>query len=79
MWGWDSIHMIAAALRAVAADKGNVDRARLKTALDRLEHKGATGTFRFSATVHELIDPADAVIGVVEDGKWIRYSSRKKN
>ena len=47
-------------------------------ALDRLEHKGATGTFRFSATVHELVDPADAVIGIVEDGKWIRYGSRTK-
>lgn len=78
MWGWDSIHIIAAALRTVAADKGNVDRARLKVALDSLEFKGATGTFRFSSTVHELVDPADAVVGVIEDGKWIRYTSRKK-
>lgn len=78
MWGWDAIHILAIALGRVAPETGNVDRARLKAALDQLEFKGATGTFRFTATTHELVDPADAVMGIVEDGKWIRYASRKK-
>jgi branched-chain amino acid transport system substrate-binding protein len=78
MWGWDSIHILAAAFARVAPETGNVDRVKLKAALDQLEHKGATGTFRFTAQTHELVDPADAVIGIVEEGKWIRYSSRKK-
>jgi hypothetical protein len=51
---------------------------KLKAALDQTDLKGATGRFKFSATTHELVDPADAVMGIVEDGKWIRYASRKK-
>ena len=78
MWGWDAIHIIAASLAKIVDGNGNVDRTRLKAALDRLEFKGATGTFRLSAKVHELTDSADAVIGIVENGKWIRYTSRKK-
>ena len=43
-----------------------------------LRYDGATGTFKWSDKTHELVDPSDAVIGIVEGGKWIRYSSRKK-
>jgi branched-chain amino acid transport system substrate-binding protein len=78
MWGWDAIHILAAAFAKIAPETGNVDRVKLKATLDQLEHKAATGTFRLSAKTHELVDPADAVIGIVEEGKWIRYTSRKK-
>lgn len=78
MWGWDSIHILAAALAKVAPETGNVDRVKLKAALDQSDFKGATGSFKFTAATHELVDPADTVIGVVEDGKWIRYASRKR-
>lgn len=37
-----------------------------------------SGTFKFTAKTHELTDPADTVIGIAEDGKWIRYASRLK-
>lgn len=78
MWGWDSIHILAAALAKVAPPAGNVDRVKLKATLDETTAKGATGTFKFTANTHELTDPADTVIGIVEDGKWIRYASRLK-
>ena len=78
MWGWDSIHILARALAKVAPETGDVDRTRLKAALDQTDLKGATGSFKFSAKTHELVDPADAVMGIVEDGKWIRYASRKQ-
>jgi len=78
MWGWDSIHILAAALAKVAPPTGTVDRVKLKATLDETTVKGATGTFKFTAKTHELIDPADTVIGIVEDGKWIRYASRLK-
>jgi branched-chain amino acid transport system substrate-binding protein len=78
MWGWDSIHILAGALGKVASETGNVDRVKLKAALDQTDLKGATGTFKFSDKTHELVDPSDAVMGIVEAGKWIRYASRKK-
>jgi branched-chain amino acid transport system substrate-binding protein len=78
MWGWDSIHILAGALTKVAPDAGNVDRVKLKAALDQTSLKGATGTFKFTATTHELVDPSDAVIGIVAGGKWIRYAPRKE-
>jgi len=78
MWGWDAIHILAAALAKVAPETGNVDRVKLKAALDQTELKGATGAFKFTAKTHELVDPADAVMGIVENGKWIRYVSRTK-
>ncbi len=77
MWGWDSIHILAVALTKVAPATGSVDRAKLKAALDETSLAGATGTFKFSARIHELTDPADVVMGIVENGKWIRYTSRK--
>jgi branched-chain amino acid transport system substrate-binding protein len=77
MWGWDSIHIIAKALAKVAGETGNVDRTKLKLALDQTDYPGATGHFKFTATTHELADPSNVVMGVVENGKWIRYASRK--
>jgi branched-chain amino acid transport system substrate-binding protein len=78
MWGWDSIHILVAGLAKVAPETGNIDRVKLKAALDQTELKGATGTFKFTDKTHELMDPADAVIGIIENGKWIRYASRVK-
>ncbi len=78
MWGWDSIHIIASALAKVAGQTGPIDRTKLKLALDQIDYPGATGHFKFTAATHELVDPNDVVMGVVENGKWIRYASRKK-
>lgn len=78
MYGMDAIEFLAAALRKAAPATGNVDRVELERALDQTDYQGATGHFKFSPTVHEIVDPSEVVIGVIEDGKWIRYSSRKK-
>ncbi len=77
MYGMDAIEFLAAALSKAAPASGNVDRVQLKNALDQTDYHGATGHFRFSPSVHEIVDPAEAVIGIIQDGKWIRYSSRK--
>ena len=78
MYGMDAIEILAAALRKAAAATGNVDRVKLEAALDQTDYQGATGHFKFSPTVHEIVDPSEIVIGIIEDGKWVRYSSRKK-
>ncbi|MCC6947962.1 MAG: ABC transporter substrate-binding protein [Bradyrhizobiaceae bacterium] len=78
MYGMDAISILAQALSKVAPASGNVDRVKLKGALDATDYQGSTGHFKFSATVHEIADPSEVVIGIIEDGKWIRYGSRKK-
>lgn len=78
MYGMDAIQILAAALRKVAPANGNVDRVMLKGALDQTDYQGATGHFKLSATVHEIVDPSEIVIGIIEDGKWLRYASRRK-
>jgi branched-chain amino acid transport system substrate-binding protein len=78
MYGMDAIQILARALSKAAPTTGNVDRFKLKGALDQTDYEGATGHFKFSATVHEINDPSEVVIGIIENGKWIRYASRKK-
>ena len=65
-------------MRKAAATTGNVDRVKLEAALDQTDYQGATGHFKFSPNVHEIVDPSEIVIGIIEDGKWVRYGSRKK-
>jgi branched-chain amino acid transport system substrate-binding protein len=78
MYGVDAMQILAAALAKAAPSSGNVDRVRLKEALDQTDYKGATGHFKLSSTVHEIADPGEVVIGIIEDAKWVRYGSRKK-
>lgn len=78
MYGMDAIEILSRALGKAAPASGNVDRVKLKGALDETDYQGGTGHFKFSATVHEIADPGEVVIGIIEDGKWIRYGSRKK-
>ena len=78
IYGMDAIEIVAKALRKAAPAKGDVDRVKLKEALDRTDYEGATGHFKFTPKIHEIVDPGEAVVGIIENGKWIRYSSRKK-
>ncbi len=78
MYGMDAIEILAAALRKAAPATGNVDRVKLEEALNQTDYQGATGHFKFSPEVHEIIDPSEVVIGIIENGNWIRYNSRSK-
>jgi len=77
IYGIDAIQILAGALTKIAPATGNVDRLSLKNALDQTDYHGATGHFKFAAETHEIVDPSEIVIGVIQDGKWIRYASRK--
>ncbi|MCC7166142.1 MAG: ABC transporter substrate-binding protein [Rhodospirillales bacterium] len=78
MYGMDAIQILGMALAKVAPPNGNVDRVRLRDAINQTDYKGATGHFKFSDAIHEIADPGEVVIGIIEEGKWIQYASRKK-
>ncbi len=78
IFGYDALMLVAEGLKTMAPIAGNVDRTKLKAAMDKLNYQGGIGDYKLSPTVHEVVGADAVVIGVIENGKWIRASSRSK-
>lgn len=65
---WDAAHIVAAALGNV---RGKADGAALAAWLESGRSiSGAQGSFKFSASDHNGLDPSDVHVITVRDGKW---------
>jgi branched-chain amino acid transport system substrate-binding protein len=64
--GYDAIHILMNALKIAGTD----DRAALRNAMEKVEHEGLIGNYKYSATDHDGLDDRTTIPMIAKDGEF---------
>jgi branched-chain amino acid transport system substrate-binding protein len=71
--GYDAIHIFINALKIAGTD----DRVVLRDAMERVEHDGLIGHYKYSPTDHDGLDERSTIPMIIKNNEWWPYTHRK--
>jgi branched-chain amino acid transport system substrate-binding protein len=70
--GYDGIHILIKALKIAGTD----DRAVLRDAMEKVEHGGLIGHYKYSPTDHDGLDDQTTIPMIVKNNEWWPYEHK---